>query len=50
MTTFQAIVLIMFCSSLVAQWVQAIHRDCPGLSFLFGFEIVAFGYLARTLM
>ena len=50
MTTFQIIILIMFVGALSAQFVKAIETDCLGLMLWFGFEIVAFAYLAKVLM
>ena len=50
MTTFQLIVLIAYVAVLAWKFVVAINRDCLGLAFLFGFEILAFAYLAQTLM
>lgn len=50
MTTFTMIVLILFVGALAAQFVAAIERECLGLMFLFGFEILAFAYLAKQLM
>ena len=50
MTTFTMIILILFVCALAFQFVASIERDCFGLMFLFGFEIVAFAYLAKVLM
>lgn len=50
MTTFTMIILIMFVTALSAQFVKAIEADCIGLMFWFGFEILAFAYLANVLM
>lgn len=50
MTTFTLIILIMFVSAMVFQFVAAIEKDCPGLAILFAFEIIAFAYLAKVLM
>ena len=50
MTTFNLIIIIMFVFCLVGQFVAAIERDCLGLSLLFGFEVLAFAYLAKVLM
>ena len=50
MTTFTLIILIMFVSALVFQFVSAIEKDCIGLASLFAFEIIAFAYLAKVLM
>jgi hypothetical protein len=50
MTTFTLIILILFVGALAFQFVSAIEKDCFGLMFLFGFEILAFAYLAKVLM
>ena len=50
MTTFTAIILIMFVSALSAQFVKVIETECLGLICWFGFEILAFAYLAKVLM
>lgn len=50
MTTFTMIVLALFIVALAFQFMVAIDRDCLGLAVLFGFEIMAFAYLARVLM
>lgn len=50
MTTFTLIILIAFVGLLVAQFITAIEHDCVGLALMFGFEIVAFAYLAKVLM
>ena len=50
MTTFTLIILILFVASLAFQFVAAIEKECFGLMFLFGFEILAFAYLAQQLM
>lgn len=50
MTTFTMIILILFVTALAFQFVASIEKDCLGLSALFAFEIMAFGYLARVLM
>ena len=50
MTTFTLIVLIAFVGLLAGQFVAAIERDCLGLAMMFGFEILAFAYLAKVLM
>ena len=50
MTTFTMIIMILFVCALATQFVAAIERDCLGLSMLFGFEVVAFAYLAKVLM
>lgn len=50
MTTFTMIILILFVGVLAYQFVAAIERECFGLMFLFAFEIMAFAYLAKTLM
>ena len=50
MTTFTMIILIMFVGALCAQFVKAIDTECFGLMFWFGFEIIAFAYLAKVLM
>ena len=50
MTTFTIIILIAFVGVLVAQFVAAIELDCVGMAAVYGFEIVAFAYLAKVLM
>lgn len=50
MTTFQFIVIVMFVMALVGQFVKAIEVESNALMALFGFEILAFAYLAHTLM
>lgn len=50
MTTFTMIILILFVSALAVQFVASIEHECFGLSILFGFEILAFAYLAQQLM
>ena len=44
------IILIVFVGMLVAQFMAAIECDYLGLAVLFGFEIMAFAYLAKVLM
>lgn len=50
MSAFTSIIFILFLFSLCAQWVASLVVDAPRWQFLFGFEIVAFGYLCVTLM
>ena len=50
MTTFTLIILIAFVCALTVQFITAIEHDCLGLAMMFGFEILAFAYLARVLM
>ena len=50
MTIFTTIILIAFVSVLVAQFVAAIELDCVGMAIMYGFEILAFAYLAKVLM
>ena len=50
MTTFQIVVLMIFVTTLSAQFVAAIEREHFGLSIVFAFEIIAFVYLAKVLM
>ena len=50
MTTFNLIVIILFVSALAFQFVEAMHKECLWLGGLFGFEILAFAYLAKVLM
>ena len=50
MTTFQTIVLVMLVTALSVQFVASIERECFRLSAMFAFEIMAFAYLANTLM
>lgn len=49
MSAFTSIVLILFIFVLSLQWVASLCIDAPRLQFLFGFEIVAFAYLAQLL-
>ena len=50
MTIFTTIILIAFVGVLVAQCVAAIELDCVGMAIVYGFEILAFAYLAKVLM
>lgn len=50
MATFTMIIMILFVCALATQFVAAIERDCLGLAMLFGFEVIAFAYLAKVLM
>ena len=50
MTTFTFIILIAFVGMLVAQFGAAIELDCVGMAVAYGFEILAFAYLAKVLM
>ena len=50
MTTFTMIILALFIAALAFQFMMAIERNCLGLALMFGFEIMAFAYLARVLM
>lgn len=50
MTTFTIIILILFVGALAFQFVAALEKNCFSLMFLFAFEIIAFAYLARTIM
>lgn len=50
MTTFTLIILIAFVGLLAWQFMAAIERYCMGLAMVFGFEILAFAYLAKVLM
>lgn len=50
MTTFTLIITILFVSALAYQFISAIDKNLFSLAALFGFEIVAFAYLANTLM
>ena len=50
MTTFTMIILILFVGALAFQFVTSIEKNCLGLAALFAFEILAFVYLAQTLM
>ena len=50
MTTFTLIILIVFVGMLVGQFITAVELDCLRLAVLFGFEIMAFAYLAKVLM
>ena len=50
MTIFTTIILIAFVGVLVAQFGAAIEHNCLGPAAVYGFEILAFAYLARVLM
>ena len=50
MTTFTLIILIAYVDILAWKFVVALDRECFGLACLFGFEIIAFAYLAKVLM
>ena len=50
MTTFTMIILALFIAALAFQFMMAIEHDCLGLAMMFGFEILAFAYLAKVLM
>ena len=50
MTIFTTIILMVFVGALVAQFVAAIELDCVGIAIAYGFEILAFAYLAKVLM
>lgn len=50
MTTFTLIILILFVCALAFQFVSAVEKNCFSLMFLFAFEIIAFAYLACTVM
>ena len=50
MTTFTMIILVVFVSALVAQFIAFVDKDCPFLACLSGAEILMFAYLARVLM
>ena len=50
MTTFTLIILFIFVALLVGQFMAAIEHDCLGRAMVFGFEILAFAYLATVLM
>ena len=50
MTTFNLIVLIVLVCFLVGQFMTAIETKAYLLSVMFGFEMVAFAYLAKVLM
>ena len=50
MTIFTTIILIVFVAMLVGQFVVAIELDCVGMAVVYGFEIMAFAYLAKVLM
>ena len=50
MTTFTMIILILFVGALAFQFVASIEKNCLGMAALFAFEILAFAYLAQTLM
>ena len=50
MTTFTLIILVLFVAVLAFQFIIAVERNCLGLALMFGFEILAFAYLAKVLM
>ena len=50
MTTFTTIILALFIAALAFQFVAAIELDCVGMAAVYGFEILAFAYLAKVLM
>lgn len=50
MTTFTMIILILLVGALAFQFVASIEKNCLGLAALSAFEILAFAYLAQTLM
>ena len=50
MTTFTMIILVVFVSALVAQFIAFVETDSPFLASLSGAEILMFVYLAKTLM
>ncbi len=50
MTTFTLIILILFVGALATQFVWSIESESLGLMFWFGFQILAFAYLAQQLM
>ena len=49
-TTFTMIITIAFVFVLVGLFIAAIEKDCPQLACLFASMIIAFAYLAKTLM
>ena len=50
MTTFNLFILIVLVSLMVLQFMAAIESKAYLLSVMFGFEMVAFAYLAKVLM
>ena len=50
MSTSTLVILIAFLICLVGQFFAAIDRKCLTLMAMFGFEILAFVYLATILM
>lgn len=50
MTTYTMIILVLFVMALSYQFVSSLDEDTWGMTFLFGFELLAFAYLAKTLM
>ena len=48
MTTFTFIILIAFVGVLVAQFGAAIELDCVGMAIVYGYEIMAFVYIAKV--
>lgn len=50
MSILTTLILTLFIFALCAQWIVSLVVDVPRWQFLFGFEIVAFGYLCVTLM
>ena len=50
MTTFTIIILIANEGILVSHFGVAFVLDCVGMAIVYGFEILAFAYLAKVLM
>lgn len=50
MTTFNLFILCVFSSLLVLQFMAALESKGYLLASMFGFEIIAFAYIARVLM
>lgn len=50
MTTFTMIILIVFISIQVGNFMMSIEKDRLGLAFMWGASILMFAYLAKVLM
>ena len=50
MAVFDFIILCLFVVALAFQFVSSMMKNCHTLMTVFGFELVAFAYLALRLM
>lgn len=48
MDPFVAVILILFITCLVFQFVMAIEKNCIKLAIMFGVEIILFAYIAKN--